>query len=220
MSLWQYPENLSRILLPGVPCSADPANNRVYLTYDDGPDPDVTPQLLEILAEFNAQATFFVLASDKPWWPELIRNISAAGHKIALHGVLHRSVLFLSNSKIEGELEKVSNKIMSTGAKALPAYRPPFGHIRPDTVNYLKQRGIHTILWSKMPGDFRRISEDRLFARAIRNLRPGDVVALHDGTTLRPAPVLQLTKRLLTEFQKRNWRSAALELPEMTPEIP
>lgn len=208
---WKYPGFLTKALLPGAIFHADPSDNRVYLTYDDGPDPEVTPALLDILAQFEARATFFVLPSEESWWSEILPKIAHGGHRIALHGANHRSGYLRPNSRLAAELYECMEQIQSAGVQAVKAYRPPFGHTRPDTVQYLKRRGFKTVLWSKIPGDFRLENPDKLFSRATHWLCPGDILALHDGTTLRPPPVLNLTRRLLEELRERNWRSDTLD---------
>jgi peptidoglycan/xylan/chitin deacetylase (PgdA/CDA1 family) len=183
---------------------------RIYLTYDDGPDPEVTPQLLDILAEAKARATFFVVASIQPWWPVQIRTIAAAGHAIGFHGMRHRSNFFVSNHRIHQDLERLAERISQAGATAVNLYRPPFGHVRPDTVKYLRERGIETVLWSSIPGDFRPLPIEKLLSRALRDLRPGAIFALHDGVRHRPAPVLELTRELLADIWRRGWKCASL----------
>jgi peptidoglycan/xylan/chitin deacetylase (PgdA/CDA1 family) len=184
----------------------------VYLTYDDGPDPEITPILLDLLDEYQARATFFVLASAEDRWEHLIREIPARGHAVALHGVRHRSGFFRSNRRLLEEIFALREIVEGCGVKVLPAYRPPFGHVRPDTVRYLERRGVRTVLWTCLPGDFQLQDPETLFSRAVRGLSPGDIIALHDGTPLRPAPVIELTRRLLNEFRRRNWQSAMLEM--------
>ncbi len=206
---------MTRLLLPGAIFRADAAQRQVYLTFDDGPDPEVTPKLLDILGAENASATFFVLASEKKWWEELIVQISARGHRVALHGRQHRSALRRGNSVLRSELGQLAGAISRAGAKPLPAFRPPFGNIRPDTVRYLLHHGIATILWTGIPGDFRLQAQDILFRRACQSLQPGSILALHDGTHLRPAPVLELTRRLLRHISDLGWTCAALHEQEL-----
>jgi peptidoglycan-N-acetylglucosamine deacetylase len=184
---------------------------RIYLTYDDGPDPEVTPQLLDILAEGEAKATFFVVASDQPWWPEQIRAVAAAGHDIGFHGLRHRSNFLRGNGEIHQDLLRLAELIMQAGAVPMNLYRPPFGHVRPDTVRYLKRHGIETVLWSSIPGDFRAWPPKKLLDRALHNFHAGAIYALHDGVRHRPAPVLELTRELMVQIRLRGWRSASLE---------
>ncbi len=207
---WKYPGFLTRILLPEALFQGNPSDNRIYLTYDDGPDPEVTPILLDLLAEYNARATFFVVANDASWWPDMLQQIDKRGHQIALHGERHRSKYTLSNLKLYTELTELIARISHADIEPMKMYRPPFGHIRPDTVRFLHKRGIHTVLWSNIPGDFRKINGEKLFRRATHNLRPGAILALHDGVKFRPAPVLELTKKLLDTFQERGWSCDAL----------
>jgi peptidoglycan-N-acetylglucosamine deacetylase len=183
---------------------------RIYLTYDDGPDPEVTPQLLDILAEAKARATFFVVGSDQLWWPQQIQSIATAGHSIGFHGLQHRSNFFVSNHRIHQDLKRLAERISRAGATAVNLYRPPFGHVRPDTVKYLRERDIETVLWSSIPGDFRSLPTEKLLSRALRDLWPGAIFALHDGVRHRPAPVLELTRELLADIRRRGWKCASL----------
>ncbi|MBU1651038.1 polysaccharide deacetylase family protein [bacterium] len=209
---WKYPGILMRIALPGAIFRADAGNNQLYLTFDDGPDPEVTPPLLDLLRDYGVTATFFVVANQADWWLELVRRTAAEGHAIGLHGLKHRSGYGLSNRKLWRELSDLREALKQADVSVLPAYRPPFGHIRPDTVGYLRKRGVSTILWSNIPGDFRPLNTDQLHRKAMRGARPGDILVLHDGTRLRPAPVLELTKRLLDSFHAAGWHCSRLSI--------
>jgi peptidoglycan/xylan/chitin deacetylase (PgdA/CDA1 family) len=210
MLLWKYPSLISRSLLSGAIFRSDADGNRIYLTFDDGPHPDVTPRLLDILDEYDAQASFFVVANSESWWDQLIKRISERGHVLGLHGIQHRSGYSLSNVRLWKELESLREAINAAGVTPLPLYRPPFGHVRPDTIQYLKKRGVNTVLWTHIPGDFKDQDSKKLFSRATRGLKPGDIIVMHDGCQLQPAPVLELTRRLLTEFERRNWQPVSL----------
>jgi peptidoglycan/xylan/chitin deacetylase (PgdA/CDA1 family) len=207
---WKYPGFLTRILLPEAIFHGDASGNRIYLTFDDGPDPEVTPTLLDFLAKRKAKTTFFVVANENSWWPELLREMGGQGHLIGLHGLKHSSKYAISNQKLWEELTVLMEKISEAGVEPQRMYRPPFGHIRPDTVKFLKNKGISTILWSQIPGDWRQMNIEKLYQRATNRLRPGDIMALHDGSGLRPAPVLELTSRLLDLFDAREWNCETL----------
>jgi peptidoglycan/xylan/chitin deacetylase (PgdA/CDA1 family) len=203
---------MTRILLPEAVFWGDPSQDRIYLTYDDGPDPEITPGLLDLLSEYDARATFFVVNGFDAWWPGLIKSISQKGHAIALHGLEHRKDYFKSNNRLLSELATLSARIRSVGVEPLKYYRPPFGYIRPDTVRYIRRRGYRTVLWSNIPGDFRLQDRERLFKLAMKDTKPGSIIVLHDGNVLRPAPTLDLTKSLLEEFSSRGWRCDSLQL--------
>ncbi|RJP80021.1 MAG: hypothetical protein C4524_04360 [Candidatus Zixiibacteriota bacterium] len=211
MNPWTYAEWLIRGRLTGAFTRARPEGNRVYLTYDDGPDPEVTPELLDLLRRYDVRATFFVVASDQPWWEALLRRIAAEGHRIALHGLAHRSIFLRRNAALHADLAALEGRIARVGIEALKIYRPPYGDVRPGTVSFLRDRGYATVLWTTLPGDYRPFNQERLFYRAVRDLEPGSILALHDGTRVRPAPVLDLTRRLLEHCAVHGLRAEALE---------
>jgi peptidoglycan/xylan/chitin deacetylase (PgdA/CDA1 family) len=128
----------------------------------------------------------------------------------------HRSLYRKSNHALHGELLHLSERIAELGIVPLPAFRPPYGHIRPDSALYLHRRGLQTVLWTHIPGDFRPWPSDALLKRALKNLKPGCILVMHDGTPLRPAPVLELTQRLLDYIEQKGWRAAPLTPPLTT----
>jgi len=202
---WKYPGILTRIALPGAIFRADASNHKIYLTFDDGPDPDITPALLDILREYAAKATFFVVADQADWWSDQVKQIAADGHSIGLHGLKHRSCYGISNERLWSELSDLLAMLETADVSVFKAYRPPFGHVRPDTVKYLLKRGIRTILWTNIPGDFKPLTTDVLHRKAMRGTRPGDIIVLHDGVRLRPPPVLDLTLALLESYKEAGW---------------
>lgn len=186
-------------------------NQRLYLTYDDGPDPEVTPELLSILQHYNAQATFFVVASAELWWGGLLQKIAERGHAVGLHALVHHSHFWCSNASLYRDLQRLHEEIRTTGVEPLKVYRPPYGHVRPDQVRYLQRRGYETILWSNALKDYRPTDPAILFERVKPCLRPGAILDLHDGTPYRPAPTLEVTRRLLEYVKEKNWQTAALD---------
>jgi peptidoglycan/xylan/chitin deacetylase (PgdA/CDA1 family) len=209
-----YPNDVEALLrtkLTGGMVRVAAADRRVFLTYDDGPEPDVTPQVLKLLKQFEAGATFFVLPSHAEWWEDLIRRIAQEGHTIGLHGMAHESCYWRGNREILEDLLLLEKMIGAAGARCARIFRPPFGDVRPDTVRFLRKRGFGTVLWSCMPGDFKPLPIEKLLHRAVRGMRSGSILALHDGTKLRPAPVVKLTERLLNALTVGGWKAASLQ---------
>lgn len=178
----------------------------------------MTPRLLEVLRSAGARATFFVVHSRERWWGEILRRAASEGHAIALHGMRHRGAYLKSNPALHDELAELERRMEEQNAAPVRLFRPPFGHVRPDSVAYLRRRGIQTVLWTSIPGDYRPAAPLALFRHAIRDLAPGSIVALHDGTNLRPAPVLELTVMLLDYISQRGWQAAPLEIA-LPPEV-
>jgi len=208
---WKCPSLLMRAIYPDAIFRGDPTGGRIYLTFDDGPHPEVTPQLLDVLRSRSARATFFVVHGRESWWGEILRQAASEGHAIALHGIQHRGAYLKSNPALHGELVRLERHIEAQNAAPVRLFRPPFGHVRPDSVGYLRRRGIQTIMWSSIPGDFRPVVPPVLFRRAVRELAPGSIVALHDGTNLHPAPVLELTALLLDYISQQGWQVMPLD---------
>jgi peptidoglycan-N-acetylglucosamine deacetylase len=154
----------------------------VAITFDDGPHPDGTPAILEILARGAARATFFVIGEQVRARPELARRILAEGHVLALHGDLHRLQLRLSARELASDLERGARAIEdATGTK--PAHhRPPYGIYSPAGLRAARDRGLTPLLWSTWGKDWRKFTTpERIAARATTGLAPGGVILLHDA---------------------------------------
>ncbi len=213
-----YPNDVEAFLrakLTGGLVRVKAIDRRVFLTYDDGPEPDVTPQILRLLKEYKAGATFFVLPSHAEWWEDLICRIAEEGHTVGLHGMAHESCYWRSNREILADLHRLERMIGAAGVPSSKLFRPPYGDVRPDTVRFLRNRGYRTILWSCIPGDFKPLTVEKLFRRAMRGMRSGSILALHDGTKLRPAPVVKLTERLLEALVIGGWKAASLKVEDL-----
>jgi len=165
---------------------------------------------LGVLKNAGIRATFFVIYRREMWWGEILRQAASDGHAICLHGMQHRGAYLKTNPALHGELIELEGHVEEQNVAPVRLFRPPFGHVRPDSVDYLRRRGIPTVLWSSIPGDFRPTAPLALFHRAAKNLAPGSIVALHDGTNLRPAPVLELTVMLLDYISQQGQQVAPL----------
>jgi peptidoglycan/xylan/chitin deacetylase (PgdA/CDA1 family) len=157
-------------------------NDGVWLTFDDGPHPQGTPAVLDVLANYGAQATFFCVGEQAERYPAICDEILAAGHSIALHGQRHRCQLRLTPGQVADDLDRGSETLARlTGAR--PAtYRPPYGIFSPVGLSAARQRGFELLLWSRWGHDWRaRITPAAIAAEATENLGPGEVILLHDA---------------------------------------
>lgn len=156
----------------------------IALTFDDGPDPVYTPQLLDLLARHGAKATFFVVGSHAEGQEELLRRMKREGHTIGIHNYVHKSNWLMRPRTVRRQIERTNAIIeQATGEKAV-YYRPPWGII--NLFDYSNLGYLHIILWSAMFGDWReKVGVERLTRRMLKKMRPGEVVLLHDcGNTL------------------------------------
>jgi len=153
----------------------------VALTFDDGPDPEGTPPVLEALAERGAGATFFVLGSHVAERPELARRIEAEGHELALHGMQHRRHDTLSAAEAERELTSGVEAIEAATGRRPAWYRPPFGASSPTLAAVCRRLGLRLAYWSAWGQDWEEATAQRIAALVERDLTPGAIVLLHDS---------------------------------------
>ena len=187
----------------------------IAITIDDGPDAEVTPKVLAILAGAGAQASFFCIGERAAQHPELCRAIVSAGHSVENHGQLHRkrSALFGPRAwakevgRAQATLEAITGQRPSF-FRALAGLRNPFL----DPV--LHRFGVRLASWTRRGYDTRSADADAVFARLTRNLAAGDILLLHDGHAARTASgkpvIVEVMPRLLSELAKRKLKSVTL----------
>jgi peptidoglycan/xylan/chitin deacetylase (PgdA/CDA1 family) len=181
---------LSHILAPvnsdaaralGLPRTL-PTAEGVALTFDDGPHPEGTPAILEILARAKHKAAFFLVGEQVRRRPELVREIGAQGHLIALHGDRHRMQLRLTAGQLRDDLERGRAAIEDAAGTAVARHRPPYGIYSAAGLGLVRAAGLEPLLWSRWGKDWRRLTTPaRIAARVTGDLRPGDVILLHDA---------------------------------------
>jgi peptidoglycan/xylan/chitin deacetylase (PgdA/CDA1 family) len=150
------------------------------VTFDDGPSAD-TPRVLEILARHQVKATFFVLAANARRHPEVLRQIAAQGHTVAIHGVTHRKVHRDSEASVARELAAAIGELSALGAPPARLYRPPHGRKSGAALRAARHLGCALWAWSRGIWDTDRPEPDVLVRRATRFACARMVLLLHDG---------------------------------------
>lgn len=154
----------------------------VAITFDDGPHPDGTPRMLEILAEHEARATFFLAGEQVVKRPELARRILEQGHAIGLHGYRHRPHPSLSAAAIADDFERATAAIQDATGIVPRLHRPPYGIYSPASLRLARERGLQPLMWSRWGRDWRKFTTAALIAaRAVGDVQAGDVILLHDA---------------------------------------
>jgi peptidoglycan-N-acetylglucosamine deacetylase len=160
----------------------------VVLTFDDGPHPEGTPAVLEVLAGAGARAIFFLIGEQVERRPELVARIVAGGHQVALHGYRHRLQLRLSAGQLADDLVRGVAAVQDAagggaGADAvLRWHRPPYGIYSPAGLRAARGEGLAPLLWSRWGKDWRKFTTPaRIARRATRSVIAGDVILLHDA---------------------------------------
>jgi peptidoglycan-N-acetylglucosamine deacetylase len=184
------PVSLRYALAPVVPSAARglglartlPGSAGVALTFDDGPHPEGTPAVLDLLAHAGACATFFLVGEQVQRRPRLAAEIAAAGHLVALHAHRHQFQLRLSPAAARSDLARGAAAIEDATGIELAWHRPPYGIYSPAGRSAARAAGLRTLLWSRWGKDWRKCTTpDRIAARATAGVAAGDVILLHDA---------------------------------------
>jgi peptidoglycan/xylan/chitin deacetylase (PgdA/CDA1 family) len=165
----------------GIPLRLEGATG-VALTFDDGPHPEGTPAVLEILARAQARATFFLVGEQVLARTKLAGEIAAAGHLIAVHCHRHRLELRLTHAQLDDDLRHAAAAIEDATGVSPRWHRPPYGIYSGAGLQAARDAGLRPLLWSRWGKDWRKFTTPaRITARATRELSEGDVILLHDA---------------------------------------
>ena len=188
------------------------AGSRVlYLTFDDGPSPRWTPQVLELLRRYRAQATFFVVGSLVDAYPALVRRLVREGHALGNHTYGHIRLTRMSEREFAAELERADAAIRRVTGTSSLWLRPPYGAIDASTRVRAARRGYRLVMWDVDPQDWRQPSAESIAAHVLGNARPGAIVLLHDGGGDRSQTIAAL-ERILSGLCGRGYSFRTLSL--------
>jgi peptidoglycan/xylan/chitin deacetylase (PgdA/CDA1 family) len=166
--------------LTDLPTTA--SQSAVAITFDDGPHPEGTPAILEVLARHGGVATFFVIGEQVAKRPELLRRIQEQGHAIALHGHHHRLHVRRSRAQLDDDFTRGIAAITDAVGVSPHFHRPPFGIYSPASLQITRERGLQPLLWTAWGKDWRRFTTpERIARRAVGGIQAADVILLHDA---------------------------------------
>ncbi|MBM0064536.1 polysaccharide deacetylase family protein [Alkalicoccobacillus gibsonii] len=154
----------------------------IALTFDDGPDPRVTSDLLDVLKEEDVPATFFLLGARAKAYPELVRRTHNEGHLIGNHGYWHNPIIQLSDKQARFEIEQTQQVIEQIIGVKTSLYRPPFGLLNEQKVEVVKDLGYSIILWSVDTEDWKASPPDQIVETVLETVKPGAIILHHDGS--------------------------------------
>ena len=163
-------------------CRVEESGKRFALTFDDGPDRDATPRILDLLARHAAHATFFTLAPRVRAAPDLVRRMLREGHEVAAHGDLHMPLPLLPPWGIAREVRHSIEAVRDAGGVVPRFYRPAFGWMMPGQAAFVRRFGVEPVLGDIYPEDPRRPGVGVIVDRVCSRLAAGSIVILHDGS--------------------------------------
>ena len=152
----------------------------VAVTFDDGPDPRVTPALLDVLDAHAVHSTFFLLVDQAERHPEMARAIAARGHEVGLHGLDHRPLPPLGGRQAHAYLLDARRRLEAIAGRPVRWYRPPYGRQTPATWFAARRAGLDVVVWSADAADWLDDEQAVVTRRALDGLHPGGILLLHE----------------------------------------
>ncbi len=204
----------SVILTPvGTATSVFGEHEAVALTFDDGPDPEMTPRILSVLGKRNARATFFVLTDEAAQRPELLKRIADEGHEIGLHFDRHDRITSLPPKEAFRRMKAARDSLAALAGRPVALFRPPYGSQNYRTYAFARLLGLRVVGWSQCANDWLDQSVENSVHAACDSLAGGDIILLHDGLALTPEEIrpnldrAKVADGVLAEAQARGLRS-------------
>ncbi len=157
------------------------SERRIALTFDDGPNEDATPRILDTLAQFGVRATFFMLGRHAELWPELVQRVVNEGHQVGNHGYFHRKLHLKRPGYVRRDVLLGTEAIEQSGSKSPEFFRAPHGFRNPWVSSIASSLGQRTVGWSLGVWDSDRPGVNEIARRTVKGVRPGSIVLLHDG---------------------------------------
>jgi peptidoglycan/xylan/chitin deacetylase (PgdA/CDA1 family) len=208
----------SQLFGPSFARGSDP--RQLALTYDDGPNETSTLPLLDVLAKYGVKATFFVIGRHVRSRPAIARQVAEAGHAIGNHTYSHPNLFFTSLKRFRRELEICERVLTETIGEHARLFRPPFGAKRPSILTAARNMGYKAIKWSVTCYDWKPTTADRIEQHAVRQIRGGDLILMHDGhhheMGADRSHTVEATERLIRRYHDQGYKFVTI--PEMMKE--
>lgn len=197
------PPEFLRRFFPSVLWKIPVHSRKVFLTFDDGPVPEVTPAVLDVLLKYNAKATFFCIGTNVKKYPEIYQRILSEGHRCGNHTQHHLNAWKVPLTQYLEDIEAASDYIHSD------LFRPPYGKITPAIINRIRS-SYRIVLWDVISYDFDpSLSSTQVLNNILDHLRPGSIIVLHDSVKAAPRMLPALTS-LLEQLQQKGYSCEVL----------
>lgn len=207
-----------KLFYPSLLWNISDSPGTIYLSFDDGPIPEVTPWVLSLLKDYHAKATFFCIGDNIRKNPAVFRQVQSEGHSIGNHTYHHLNgwstaeTTYLENVLLaEKTIQTHQNtdpcKLLSSSQKL---FRPPYGKITPNQIRQLKKRGYNIVMWDVISMDFdKNTSADRCLKNVITHATEGSIIVFHDS--MKAFPILkQVLPKVLEYYSGKNFKFKAL----------
>lgn len=199
---WLYPERLSRV----------EGSQSIYLTFDDGPVPEITPWVLDQLRKYNAKGSFFCVGENIKKYPEIFKQIVSEGHRIGNHSFFHLDGWKTSTSEYIQDVLRTEKLLQKEFPEKLPPklFRPPFGKIKNSQARKLSKKDFKIVMWDVISWDFdTNVKKETCYKNVIENASEGSLVVFHDSQ--KASKNLQYTlPKVLSYFAEKGYEFKSL----------
>ena len=186
------------LVAPSLTWKVNTADKALYITFDDGPHPKITPKVLDILDEYQIKATFFCVGENVKKYPDVFQDLISRGHAIGNHTYNHLSGYTTPNDTYYQNIEEAAKHIDSK------LFRPPYGRITPRQIAHLKQH-YQIVMWSILTRDYEaHLNLERAKVNLIKEIKPGDVIVFHDSEKA-AKNMFALLPHILEHFKKLHY---------------
>ncbi len=208
MKYWHRTPQIFSILFPQLTWHGSRTTNQVYLTFDDGPIPEVTPFVLDCLNEYEAKATFFCVGKNIDENPEVFKRLLLEGHLVGNHSYSHLNGWKVSSSQYIDDIKKCEQAILQFHPSFIKLFRPPYGKITPRQIKLLFDYKL--IMWDVISGDFDgNLRKEDCLNNTIKAMRPGSIVVMHDSVKAAPR-LYYILPKLLAFMKEKGWQASKL----------
>jgi peptidoglycan-N-acetylglucosamine deacetylase len=183
----------------------------VYLTFDDGPNPETTPRLLELLSERGVHATFFLVGANCERYPHLVEDMYKAGHHLGNHSFSHSLMPMLKASQIEAEIVRTNEVIEQITGQRPTIFRAPYGIMDDRTARCLKEQEMSPVYWGNVPEDWSNPGSHRVIRRVMWRVADGSLIVLHEGSYL-AVQTLHAAKEIIYRCKSLGYQFAKVKI--------
>ncbi len=180
-------------------CKAKINTNKIAITFDDGPCPETTLYILDVLEKYNAKATFFCIGCKAEVYPDIIKKINSKGHTIGNHTKLHNiNFTFSSTKKVQKEIYETNKIIENIIEKSIVLFRPPFGITNPNIAKAVCKLNMKTIGWNIRSLD--TVKNKKITIKRIKKTKSGDIILFHDTVY----DTIKILDNFLNNYKNKN----------------
>jgi len=195
----------------GLVFSCSQENKKIYLTFDDGPTPEITPQVLKILKQNKIKATFFCIGKKIKRHPDIFQQIINEGHQVGNHSYEHEDGWQTGLKPYLNSISKTET-LIEQFTSSIKLFRPPYGHLSFSQIKHLKQRSYKIVMWTSISGDFKENLDTKYALDYLtEKTKSGDILVFHDSRKA-SRQLFAILPQLITNLKKRGFIFENLQL--------